>query len=106
LIKTEYTGSSILGRERDCLRIPLAHNVPDAWRALTEAVIMAQDSSQPKNQNDVVWGASEIARVAGLPDRAAAYNLLTHGHLPARRIGRKWVSTVGQIRRAIGAESE
>jgi len=62
----------------------------------------------PQNQDDTtpLWGAAEIARAAGLPDRAAAYNLLTHGHLPARRIGRKWVSTVGQIKRAIGAESE
>jgi hypothetical protein len=62
---------------------------------------MAQDNTQ---QNDVIiWGASAIARAAGLPDRASAYNLLAHGHLPARRVGRKWVSTVGQIRRAIGA---
>jgi hypothetical protein len=66
---------------------------------------MAQET-QPKNQSDVVWGATEIARIAGLPDRASAYNLLTHGHLPGRRVGRRWVSTVSQIRRALGAESE
>jgi hypothetical protein len=63
---------------------------------------MAQDNTQ---QNDVIiWGAAEIARAAGLPDRASAYNLLAHGHLPGRKIGRRWVSTSGLIRRALGAD--
>jgi hypothetical protein len=54
-----------------------------------------------------IWGAREIAREAGLPDRAAAYHLLERGLLPARRIGRRWVSTKGQLRRALtGGEQE
>jgi hypothetical protein len=66
---------------------------------------MAQDNTE---QNDVIiWGASAIEREAGLPDRAAAYHLLERGLLPARRIGRHWVSTKGQLRRAlIGGERE
>jgi hypothetical protein len=48
-----------------------------------------------------IWGASAIAREAGLPDRAAAYRLLEAGHLPGRKIGRRWVSTPSQIRGAL-----
>jgi hypothetical protein len=48
-----------------------------------------------------IWGAREIAREAGLPDRAAAYHLLEAGHLPGRKIGRRWVSTPAQIRGAL-----
>jgi hypothetical protein len=60
---------------------------------------MAQDNTE---QNDVIiWGASAIAREAGLPDRAAAYHLLERGLLPARRLGRRWVTTRNQLRRAL-----
>jgi hypothetical protein len=57
------------------------------------------DTTKIQDDNRPIWGANAIAREAGLPDRASAYNLLTHGHLPGRKIGRRWVSTSGQIRR-------
>jgi len=48
-----------------------------------------------------IWGATAIAQAAGLPNRAAAYPLLERGVLPARKLGRKWVSTPSQIRGAV-----
>jgi hypothetical protein len=58
------------------------------------------DQSQAKIQNDVVWGAREIGREVGL-DRGAAYHLLSRGLLPAKRVGRKWVASRDQLRRAL-----
>jgi hypothetical protein len=66
---------------------------------------MAQDSTQPKNDDTPLWGARAIGLELGL-DRGQTYHLLNQGHLPARRIGRRWVSTPSQLRRALGAESE
>jgi hypothetical protein len=59
------------------------------------------DQIQAKDKDVIIWGASAIAREAGLPDRAAAYHLLERGLLPARRVGRKWVTSRGQLRRAL-----
>jgi hypothetical protein len=59
------------------------------------------DRIQAKDKDVIIWGASAIAREAGLPDRAAAYHLLERGLLPARRVGRKWVTSRGQLRRAL-----
>jgi hypothetical protein len=53
-------------------------------------------------KNDVIWGAREIGREVGL-DRGAAYHLLNRGLLPARRVGRKWVASRDQLRRALEA---
>jgi hypothetical protein len=58
------------------------------------------DQIQPKNQSDVVWGAREIGREVGL-DRGAAYHLLSRGLLPAKRLGRKWVSSRSLLRQAV-----
>jgi hypothetical protein len=65
------------------------------------------DETQPKIIQDdrPVWGASAIAAEIGL-DRQATYHLLSKNLLPARRVGRRWVSTPSQLRRALGAESE
>jgi hypothetical protein len=59
------------------------------------------DQIQAEDKDIIIWGASAIAREAGLPDRAAAYHLLERGLLPARRVGRKWVTSRGQLRRAL-----
>jgi hypothetical protein len=64
------------------------------------------DETQPIKtiQNDrPVWGATAIGREIGL-DRGQTYHLLNEGHLPARKLGRRWVSTSGQLRRALGAD--
>jgi hypothetical protein len=57
-------------------------------------------------QDDVpIWGASAIGRELGL-NRGSVYHLLSRNLLPARRIGRKWVSTRSQLQTALGTRSE
>jgi len=65
------------------------------------------DEAQAKIQDDDVplWGASAIGREIGLA-RGQTYHLLSRNLLPARRIGRRWVSTPGQLRRALIGERE
>jgi hypothetical protein len=64
------------------------------------------DETQAKIQDDTpIWGAARIAAEVGL-DRSSVYHLLGRGLLPARRIGRRWVSTPGQLRRALVGERE
>jgi hypothetical protein len=55
-------------------------------------------------KNDIIWGASAIAREAGLPDRNAAYHLLEAGHLPATKGGRRWVASRDRLRQALAPE--
>jgi hypothetical protein len=63
---------------------------------------MAQDNTEPKIiQDDTpIWGAGAIAREIGL-DRAATYHLLSRNLLPARRVGRRWVSSRTRLRQAL-----
>jgi hypothetical protein len=65
---------------------------------------MAQDNTEPKIiQDDTpIWGADRIAREIGL-DRQATYHLLSRGLLllPAKRIGRRWVSSRTRLRQAL-----
>jgi hypothetical protein len=65
----------------------------------------ADEQATTKIHDDTpIWGASAIAREAGLPDRAAAYHLLERGLLPARRVGRRWVTTRTRLRQALAPE--
>jgi len=65
----------------------------------------ADEQATTKVHDDTpIWGASAIAREAGLPDRAAAYHLLERGLLPARRVGRRWVTTRTRLRQALTGE--
>jgi hypothetical protein len=61
---------------------------------------------QPKTIQDdrrPIWGAASIAAEIGL-DRQATYHLLSRNLLPGvKKIGRRYVTTAGQLRRAIGA---
>jgi hypothetical protein len=41
--------------------------------------------------NNVVWGASGIAREIGL-SRRATFHLLEAGRLPAKKVGGRWVA--------------
>ena len=60
---------------------------------------------------DLVWGASAIAKAIGRPPRAV-FHMLEAGHLPARRIGGRWVASrrklidalVGDELRTVGRE--
>jgi hypothetical protein len=48
-------------------------------------------------QEKPLWGAKAIGDELGLPERKAFY-LLEKGLLPARKIGRIWVSTRKELR--------
>jgi hypothetical protein len=62
---------------------------------------MADPTQAKIHPNDIIRGA--IGREIGL-DRAATYHLLERGLLPARRIGRRWVTTRTQLRQALTGE--
>lgn len=63
---------------------------------------MAQQNDNPQQNDDTpIWGGAEIARAAGLADRAQVYPLLNSGVLPGRKVGRRWVSTPSQLRAAL-----
>jgi hypothetical protein len=51
-----------------------------------------QSSSTLDNTPTVVWGAAEIARVIGRSERQV-FHMLEAGLLPARLVGRRWVTT-------------
>jgi hypothetical protein len=60
--------------------------------------------------NNILWGAASIGREAGIIDengevdlRKVFYRLET-GDLPAKKVGRIWVSSVTAIRRALEIE--
>jgi hypothetical protein len=65
---------------------------------------MTDQSQATKIQDDMpIWGAGAIAAEVGL-DRGSVHHLLSRNLLPARCIGRRWVSTRGQLRRALTNE--
>jgi hypothetical protein len=64
---------------------------------------MADQTQAKVHPNDIIWGADQIGREVGL-DRASAYHLLSRGLLPARRIGRRWVTTRTRLRQALAPE--
>lgn len=51
---------------------------------------------------DLVWGAEAIAKVIGQTVRAT-FRLLDGGHLPARKVGGRWVASRSELARAFQA---
>lgn len=49
------------------------------------------------SQSDVIWGAADIGREINAAPRKV-YWLLESGLLPARKLGRQWVSTKSELR--------
>jgi hypothetical protein len=43
-----------------------------------------------------VWGAENIAKILGAPLRKT-YSLLENELVPARKVGKNWVSTAGEL---------
>jgi hypothetical protein len=43
-----------------------------------------------------VWGADAISKILGVPLRKAFY-LLESGLVPARKVGKVWMSTEGEL---------
>jgi hypothetical protein len=49
----------------------------------------------------LLWGASEVAAFIGR-DRRQAYRLLESGVLPGKKLGNTWVTSIDDLRRALG----
>jgi hypothetical protein len=45
--------------------------------------------SSPNNFPEILWGARQIGEAINLAPRQT-FNLLEHGKLPAKKIGKKW----------------
>lgn len=43
------------------------------------------------DENKMLWGAGEIAKVIGRPVRAT-FHLLEKGEIPAKKVGGRWVA--------------
>lgn len=56
------------------------------------------------NGDDIVWGASEIAKVIGRTDRQT-FHLLTAGILPAKKVGDRWVASRKKLLEALIGEA-
>ena len=52
-------------------------------------------------QLDLVWGAELIGAELNISTRTAFY-LLERGEIPAQKIGRRWCTTRGALRRRFG----
>jgi hypothetical protein len=61
--------------------------------------------------SDTLWGAAAIARAAGVVDEDGeadlrrVFYLLEKGYLPARKVGRAWISSRSAIQRALEIEA-
>nr|WP_029924511.1 hypothetical protein [Ochrobactrum sp. UNC390CL2Tsu3S39] len=47
---------------------------------------------QQDQQADIIWGIGEIAAAIGQSFAATAY-MLKKGHIPARKVGERWVAS-------------
>lgn len=47
---------------------------------------------QQDQQVDIIWGIGEIAEAIGQSFAATAY-MLKKGHIPARKVGERWVAS-------------
>ena len=68
-------------------------------------------SDTEENLDRPIWGAKPIGFEAGLIDEDGNVDLrrtfyaLEHGHIPADKKGRQWVSTRRRIRRAFSGQT-
>jgi len=53
-------------------------------------------NADQKENIDLVWEATEIAKVIGRSQRQTVH-LLQSGQLPARKVGNRWVAERGQL---------
>ena len=57
------------------------------------------------NDNDVIWGAAAIGKEIGLNARQA-FDALSKGHLPGRKVGRRWCSVRRELRARVSGGRE
>jgi hypothetical protein len=46
----------------------------------------------------IIWGAANIASIINTTTKRT-FNLLEHGHLPAKKVGGRWCSTRRRLRK-------
>jgi hypothetical protein len=51
----------------------------------------------------LIWGVKAIAEAIGRNPRAT-FGMLEKGHMPAKKIGRRWVAQENQLRKALGED--
>jgi hypothetical protein len=59
-----------------------------------------KSKTTPSLAGDILFGAEAIAEELGVDIRRAFY-MLSHGHIPGRKIGGTWVTTRSALRRFI-----
>jgi hypothetical protein len=60
-------------------------------------------AEQKTDSCDLIWGADAIAKELGLTTRTV-FHMLSKGHLPGRRIGRRWVASKTALRARLYGE--
>jgi hypothetical protein len=50
---------------------------------------------------DVVWGAKSIGNLIGQSPRQA-FHMLEQGHIPGRKVGKRWCSWRSRLMEAVG----
>lgn len=53
---------------------------------------MSAVENKSEQQIDVIWGIGDIAEAIGQSFAATAY-MLKKGHIPARKVGERWVAS-------------
>lgn len=61
--------------------------------------------SLDSGNHDIVWGIREIAEELNLNKRRCHY-LLAKGHIPARKIGDRWISSRKALRGLVSFEAD
>ncbi len=54
---------------------------------------------------DLVWGVKAISETIGLTERQTLY-LLETGRLPAKKVGRRWYSSISSLRKHFTIDAE
>lgn len=57
--------------------------------------------TEDDNLDRILWGAAAIAAEINATPRRT-FHMLEAGHLPAAKVGRRWVSTPRKLRAALG----
>jgi hypothetical protein len=66
---------------------------------------MAGDGKGQGQSLDLVWGAKNIGAEIGKTEKAA-FHLLERGLIPARKVGRQWVSDRASLKRRLTGDGE
>jgi len=54
---------------------------------------------------DLIWGCAAIAKAIGRHERAT-FHMLTHGYLPAKRVGGRWCASRRKLLGALTGDDE